>query len=55
MVGSYRMGIIDFGELRDRFCKIIDDPEVKLKSEQLNDRNRQVEMLRAKTLGKLIC
>ncbi|MCF6175482.1 MAG: deoxyguanosinetriphosphate triphosphohydrolase [Victivallaceae bacterium] len=51
---SYRMGIIDFAELRNHFCKIIDDPAVKYKAEKLSDRNRQVEMLRAKALGKLI-
>ena len=51
---SYRMGIIDFAELRNHFCEIIDDPAVKRKAELLNDRNRQVEMLRAKALGKLI-
>jgi dGTPase len=51
---SYRMGIIDFAELRNHFCEIIDDPQVKRKAELLKDRNRQVEMLRAKALGKLI-
>lgn len=50
---SYRMGIIDFADLRDNFCEIINDKQVRLKADKL-DRHRQVEMLRAKALGKLI-
>lgn len=51
---SFRMGIISYEELKKRFCAIIKNPKIEKQLKHLQNNNRRVEMLRAKTLGKLV-
>ena len=51
---SHMLGIIAYEELETLFMRIIDDSEFRRKLKDISEPERRVELMRARTIGKLV-
>ncbi len=51
---SHVLGIIAYEELETLFMRIIDDSDLRKQLKTINDRERRVEIMRARAIGKLV-